>query len=249
MKQLVTRENRGGICILSLNRPEKLNAINAALIEALLSELTAALDRPDDRVILLRGEGRAFCTGNDLEASETQAVGGVTRVEVERHAEQLQAISRKLMLGSKPVVGAIHGWAVGAGFEWAINCDLTVWGRSARAFFPELGLGLFPTGGVISLLPRIVGLARAKEMFLLGEKYDAETLRALGLAGRVVPDELVLEEALAAAQRLLELPASAVARWKAALRQASTLTLEQTLDLEAQALVDLICQDAGLVQP
>ena len=243
MKQPVTREHRDGICILSLNRPEKLNAIDAALIAALNDALAAALERTEDRVILLRGEGRAFCAGNDLEASEAQAAGGIARSDVQAHAAALQGISRKLMLGDKPVVGAIHGWAVGAGFEWALNCDLTVWGEGARAFFPELGLGLFPTGGVLSLLPRVVGLARAREMFLLGEKYDAGTLHDLGLANRVVPDELVLEASLGMAERLLELPPAAVAGWKRALREASSLSLEGTLDLEADALVAAICRD------
>ncbi|KGE04379.1 enoyl-CoA hydratase/isomerase family protein [Pseudohaliea rubra] len=245
MKQAVTRENHSGVCILTLNRPEKLNAINARLVQEFGAALASALACPDDKVILLRGEGRAFCAGNDLEASEEQAAPGIDRGAVEAHAAALQEISRGLMLGDKPVVGAIHGWAVGAGFEWALNCDLTVWGQSTRAFFPELALGLFPTGGVLSLLPRTVGLARAREMFLLGEKYDADTLHALGLAGRVVSDERVFEEALAIAQRLLMLPGSAVARWKRAAHEAMTLTLDATLDREAEALVAAICEDGG----
>lgn len=245
MNQSVTREQRDGICILSLNRPDKLNAIDATMISDLNEALAVTLDCPDDRVILLRGEGRAFCSGNDLEASEAQAAGGIARADVQAHTDALQAISRKLTLGDKPVVGAIHGWAVGAGFEWALNCDLTVWGRCSRAFFPELGLGLFPTGGVLSLLPRVVGLARAREMFLLGEKYDALTLQSLGLANRVVPDEQVMETALGVAGQLLELPAHAVARWKRALHESLTLSIEETLDLEADALIAAICQHAS----
>lgn len=249
MNKSVTRENRDGICILSLNRPETLNAIDASLIHALHDALASALACSEDRVILLRGEGRAFCAGNDLKASEEHLAGGILRSDVETHADALQAISRKLMLGDKPVVGAIHGWAVGAGFEWALNCDLTVWGEGARAFFPELGLGLFPTGGVLSLLPRSVGLAKAREMLMLGEKYDAKTLLELGLAGRVVPDAQVQEEAMKLALRLLEVPPSAVARLKTALRQAATLTLEETLDLEAKALADAICAGGEVVAP
>lgn len=241
MTNEVLCERREGICILSLNRPDKLNAINAAMIDALNAALAKALTSATDRVILLRGEGRAFCAGNDLEASQEQAAVEVTTAQVSDHAAKLQAISRRLLLGGKPVVGAIHGWAAGAGFEWALNCDLTVWGRSTRAFFPELSLGLFPTGGALSLLPRFVGLAKAQEMMLLGEQYDAETLRELGLAGRVVADEAVFEEALSLARRLTALPPQAVARWKKALYTAATTSIEDTLDLEATALVEAIC--------
>jgi len=237
---LVTYENRGGVCVLSLNRPEKLNAINEPLIAALNEALDAALACDEDRVLLLRGEGRAFSAGNDLKASKEQTAKGVVPGELRDYAQRLQAVTQKLLLGGKPVVGAIQGWAVGAGFEWALNCDLAVWGRSARAFFPELTLGLFPTGGVSALLPGTVGLARAREMFLLGEKFTAEQLADMGLVTRVVDDEAVDTEAFKLAGKLLELSPAATALWKRAFVSAAIPDLERTLGLEADALVSAI---------
>ena len=86
------------------------------------------------------------------------------------------------------MIGAINGWAVGGGFEWAINCDFPIWAESARAFFPELKWGMFVTGGVSSLLPALAGLQTAREMMFLGERYDAKALLEKGVAWRVVPD-------------------------------------------------------------
>jgi enoyl-CoA hydratase/carnithine racemase len=240
MNDLVAYENRDGVCILSLNRPEKLNAINESLIVALNHALDAALARDEDRVLLLRGEGRAFSAGNDLDAGREQAAAGVRPDEVRAYARRLQAVSEKIMLGSKPVVGAIQGWAVGAGFEWALNCDLTVWGRSARAFFPELKLGLFPTGGVFSLLSGTVGLARAREMFLLGEQFSADQLASMGLVTRVVDDDTVDAEAVKLARKLMELPPEATARWKRTFASGAIPALERTLEIEAEALVSAI---------
>ena len=240
MTDLVTYENKAGVCILSLNRPEKLNAINEPLIIALNEALDAAIARDEDRVLLLRGEGRAFSAGNDLDASREQAAAGVRSDSVRTYAHRLQAISKKILLGPKPVVGAVQGWAVGAGFEWALNCDLTVWGRSAKAFFPELKLGLFPTGGVFSLLSGTVGIAKAREMFLLGEQFSADELSSMGLVTRVVDDEAVDPVAVELAQKLLELPADATARWKRAFASGAIPALERTLEIEAEALESAI---------
>ena len=100
--------------------------------------------------------------------------------------ESIQAVTRRLVLGDKPVVGAIHGWAVGGGLEWAINCDLAVFGAGTKCFFPEIRWGMFPTGGVTAILPRIVGLAKTRELLLLGETFDAGDALAMGLAWKVV---------------------------------------------------------------
>lgn len=237
MNAVVHLSVEAGIATVSLNRPEKLNAINRELIRGLRDALAAALADDRVRVILLCGEGRAFCAGNDLEATAAEAAGGFTRGDLEEHAAELQDITRHLCFGDRPVVGAIHGWAVGAGFEWALNCDFTVWGESARAFLPEIQLGVYPTGGALALLPRIVGLNKAREMFLLGERYGARELETLGLTTRVVPDAQVREEAQRLARRCLELPPQGVARLKRGLLETLHLDLEQTLQYEAAALV------------
>ena len=147
------------------------------------------------------------------------------------------------MLGSKPVVGAINGWAVGGGFEWAINCDFPIWAASATGFFPEVSLNIFVTGGVTSLLPALVGLTKAREMLFLGERYDAPALLALGVAWRVVPDEQLLEEANAIAARLAGLPPLATQAMKRVLNRAAVTDVRAALALETEATV------AGMLDP
>ena len=99
--------------------------------------------------------------------------------------DAIQQVTGEILDGDKPVVGAINGWAVGGGFEWAINCDFPIWGCSAQEFFPEVSLNLFVTGAVTTLLPAMVGLNKAREMLMLGDRYNADTLLELGVAWKV----------------------------------------------------------------
>ena len=104
-------------------------------------------------MVIFTGAGRAFCAGDDLKAHRHPE----TEAEARAWIEAIQQVTREIVLGRAPVIGAINGWAVGGGFEWAINCDFSIWARSARAFFPEVRWGWFVTGGVTSLLPARVG--------------------------------------------------------------------------------------------
>ena len=152
-------------------------------------------------------------------------------------ATALQDITREIVAGDKFVVGAIQGWAVGAGFEWAINCDFPIWAEGSRAFFPEMRWGLFPTGGITALLPRIVGLLKARELLLLGEKYDADQLLKMGIAWRVVAQTELLQEAMAVAQKIANLPPHAVSKLKQTMNHANLADLEETLQTEQKALM------------
>jgi enoyl-CoA hydratase/carnithine racemase len=151
--------------------------------------------------------------------------------------DELQSVTRAIVLGNKVVVGAINGWAVGGGFEWAINCDLPIWGESARAFFPELKWGMFVTGGVTSILPKIVGLTKAKEMIILGERYGAQELLELGLAWRVAADDRLMAEAEEVAGRIAELPPKAVTDFKRVISRASSQDVETAMALETEAAI------------
>src|SRR5205085_5324691 len=104
------------------------------------------------------------------------------------HVRAIQRVTEAICFSDKPVIGAINGWAVGGGFEWAINCGFPIWAESAKAFFPELKWGMFVTGGVTSLLPALVGRHAAREMMIFGERYDAKGLLEKGVAWRVVRD-------------------------------------------------------------
>ncbi len=240
MADVVLSEQKGKIRVLTLNRPERLNAINLELITAFRLALEAANADEHTHVLILQGAGRAFCTGNDLKDSADSFESDFDAQQADAHARELQEITRQLVMNDKIVIGAIRGWAVGAGFEWAINCDLTIWAEDAKAFFPELSWGLFATGGVMALLPRMVGIVRAREMLLLGEKYAAQDLLDLGIAWRVVPDAKVKETALEAAEQIAGLPATAVRLFKNTFNQAIFLNLEETLEAEVKALVTSI---------
>ena len=223
-----------GVATLTLNRPERLNALNATLLVDLCAALDAVL--ADDAVgaLVLRGAGRAFCSGDDLKDIENQTAG---EAETRAFIESIQNVSRRLVLGDKVVVGAIHGWAVGGGLEWAINCDLAVFAESTKCFFPEIRWGMFPTGGVTAILPRIVGLAKARELMLLGETFGAAEAHEMGLAWRVVPDDAVFETAHETAARIAALPQAAVRELKRVLNRAGGLDIEGALALETEATV------------
>lgn len=240
MNDLVLTELRHGICTLTLNRQERLNAINAPLVTALRLALARANDDEAVRVIVLRGAGRAFCSGNDLKETAGFLAGRPDAGLVDGHGQELQEITRLIVGTDRIVIGAIHGWAVGAGFEWALNCDFTIWADDCRAFFPEISWGLFATGGVTTLLPRIVGASKAREMLLLGDKYRASELLELGIAWKVVPEAQILESAHVLARRILALPRAAVGRFKRTYQRALFMDLEQTLDAEVRALTESV---------
>src|SRR3954465_9562727 len=182
--------NDEGVRTITLNRPDSLNAMNDALVRAVSRAFRDASGDAATNVIILTGAGRAFCAGDD----RREHVHPETEAEAREFVEAIQDPTRATVLGDKPVVGAINGWAVGGGFEWAINCDFSIWAESARAFFPEVSLNLFVTGGVTALLPALVGLNRAREMLFFGERFDAAALLELGVAWRVVPDGELLQE-------------------------------------------------------
>ena len=247
MSNTVLYSTQSGIATISLNRPKRLNAINPELLKTLHDAIQAANDDDNVRVILLRGQGRAFCAGDDLKEFDQQ-VG--TESETRAYIENIQNISRGLCLNQKMVVGAIHGWAVGGGLEWVINCDFVVMARTTRFFFPEISLGIFVTGGVTKLLVEQIGLSRAREMILLGEKYAATDALRLGFDWRIVEDSQVFEVGNDLAKRITALPINPVRNLKRVMRESSTLTLEQTLILETKATVEgfLDPQSAELVR-
>jgi enoyl-CoA hydratase/carnithine racemase len=228
-----------GVRTISLNRPNSLNAMNRALIDDVAKAFDDANACPATKVIIFTGEGRAFCAGDD----RREHVHPESETEARDLVDAIQRATRAITFGAKPVVGAINGWAVGGGFEWAINCDFPIWAESARAFFPETSLGVFVTGAVTSLLPALVGLQKARELLFLGEKQDARSLLHMGLAWRVVPDAQLRDEANQVAARLADLPQAAVRRMKRALNISAVCDIERALAVETEATV------AGFLDP
>ncbi len=228
-----------GVRTLTLNRPDNLNAMNRQLIEDVAQAFTDANADNATRAIIFTGAGRAFCAGDDRH----EHVHPENEAQARALVDAIQQATRSIVFGAKPVVGAINGWAVGGGFEWAINCDFPIWAKSAKAFFPEVSLNLFVTGAVTSLLPALVGLNKAKEMLLLGQRYDAEELARIGVAWRVVDDAALHNEAFELATKLAALPTLSVRAMKRVLNQISTTDLNRALALETEATI------AGFLDP
>jgi enoyl-CoA hydratase/carnithine racemase len=231
--------NGNGVRTIALNRPDRLNAMNRRLIDDVARAFDDANADRATRVILFTGTGRAFCAGDD----RREHVHPENEAEARDLVDAIQRATVSIVLGDKPVVGAINGWAVGGGFEWAINCDFPIWAESAKAFFPEVSLNLFVTGAVTSLLPALVGLNKAREMLMLGDRYSAADLLEIGLAWRVVGDDTLMDEAHLVAKRLSELPALSVRAMKRVLNRSASCDLNLALRLETEATI------AGFLDP
>lgn len=228
-----------GVRTIWLNRPKSMNAMNRRLIEDVALAFDDANRDPDTRAIIFTGEGRAFCAGDDRHEHTHPA----NEAEARALVDAIQRATVAIVFGAKPVVGAINGWAVGGGFEWAINCDFPIWAESARAFFPEVSLNLFVTGAVTQILPALVGPVKAREMLFLGQRYSAAELKEAGVAWKVVPDAELMAEAQATAAKLAALPTLSTRAMKRVLNQATTGGLHQALQLETDATV------AGFLDP
>ncbi len=228
-----------GVRTITLNRPERLNAMNRQLIDDVADAFTDAHEDAGTKSIIFTGAGRAFCAGDD----RREHVQPKDEAEARDLVDAIQRATKAIIFGTKPVVGAINGWAVGGGFEWAINCDFPIWAVSAKGFFPEVSLNIFVTGAVTSFLPALVGLLKAREMLFLGERYEASALQQLGVAWRVVPDSELMATASEVASRLAALPSLAAGAMKRVLNQTASTDLEAALRLETEATV------AGFLDP
>ena len=222
-----------GVRTISLNRPDSLNAMNRQLIDDVAHAFDDANADDATRVIIFTGEGRAFCAGDD----RRQHVHPESEADARDLVNAIQRATRAIVFGAKPVVGAINGWAVGGGFEWAINCDFPIWAQSAKGFFPEVSLNVFVTGAVTSLLPALAGLHKAREMLFLGKRYEAQELEKIGVAWRVVSDDRLRGEALAVAGELSRLPPLSVRAMKRVLNQCAMSDLNKAIELETEATV------------
>ena len=234
MSATVLTELKNGVRTLVLNRPHRLNAINADLVRDLGAALAHAHADAATRVVVLRGAGRAFCSGDDLVEFGEQAR---SEAAARRFLRDLQEVSRLIVLGEKVVVGAVHGWAVGGGFEWLTNCDIVLMAEGTRCFFPETRFGMVVTGGATTLLARIVGRQRARALILSGERIDAASAQAMGLVWRVLPEARLFDEAQALAERLGAMPARGLRDAKLLTGQIDRAAFEEALAREAEVVL------------
>ena len=226
---------KGKIGIVTLNRPERLNAIGKELLSDLHEALNLAQHDASTQVIVITGAGRAFCAGDDLKEFSEQTQSEASIAET---CQSIQQITRDMMFGPKLVVGAMHGYAVGGGFEWLLNCDFVVASDELVCFFPEMSLGHFVTGAVTHLLPRAIGYQRAMELIVLGDRQSAAELKALGLVNRVVPLEKLMETALEVADKFASKSRFATTRLKRVMTTQLDQQVSTALEIELQVAME-----------
>ena len=219
-------DRRAGVHVLTLNRPDRLNALTVGLHAALMQALDAADADEGCRAVLLLGAGRGFCAGQDLAEVGPDADLGVA---LDR---QFNPLIRRIRALPLPVVCAVQGVAAGAGANIALACDIVLAGHSARFTQAFVRIGLIPDSGGTWTLPRLAGDARARGMALLGETVSGSDAAAWGLVWRALPDEDLLPEAERIAAHLATQPTQALALTKQAMNASGGHTLDQQLDLE-----------------
>jgi 2-(1,2-epoxy-1,2-dihydrophenyl)acetyl-CoA isomerase len=232
-EQLIV-DRDGAVATVRLNYPEKLNALSETMLRELLDELGALSADRSVRAIVLTGEGRGFCVGADLAAlQDLYSTGEKPKLSgfLERGYNRLIPL---VTHAPKPVVAAVNGVAAGAGMSLALACDLRIASDAATFTTAFVRIGLVPDSGMFYSLPRAVGAARALELAITSDRVDAATALAIGLVNRVVPAADLAEEARALAERLADMPTTAVGLIKGLFHEGSRLSLEETMHREAE---------------
>jgi len=228
----------GGVAILTLNRPDRLNSFTRAMHLEVRDALARVQADQSVRVLVLTGAGRGFCAGQDL--ADRAVDPGAPSVDLGASVEEFYA---PLVLTLKnlpmPVICAVNGVAAGAGANLALACDIVLAAQSASFIEAFSKLGLIPDTGGTWHLPRLIGPARAMGLAMLGEKLSAEKAEAWGLIWRCVPDETLMDEALAMAQHFAAAPTKGLAFTKRAFQASYANTLAQQLQLEADMMREL----------
>ena len=228
MQEVLLIETRGATRLLTMNRPAKLNALNADLVKALTDALQHV--QRDDAVaaVVLAGAGRAFCAGADT--SVARPLTAENRKNLVRHADDNIALPKLLARIDKPVIAAVHGYALGAGCGLAFGSDLVVAAESARFGYPELKAGL--TASTVSAhAVHLMGRKIAFELLTLCENIMPQRAYELGLVNRVVPDDQLLPSAMAMAEVMAKWNLESLAQTKRTFHRAASLDLEQALEM------------------
>ena len=239
-------ELKDGIAWIRLNRPEVRNAVTARGVQEFVRLLQDAADDQDVRVIIISSVGEDFCAGEDLKIAldefqliRTGEIHPILDI-IEDITENLQEIPRIIRKARKVVVAAVRGFAVGGGFEIALDCDLIVAADTTKFGFPEGNAGMTITGGATKLLPMMIGLNKAREMVLTGEFIDAAEAFRLGLVNRVVPFGEEEAEAERLARVIMTRAPLAVAHHKRMLQNAIEAGFEATLETEKQTITGML---------
>jgi enoyl-CoA hydratase len=228
--EMVNYERKDGIIVISLNRPQVLNAINGALSRDFLAALKEAEADTETNVVVIRGEGRAFCAGFDL----SQSGSPERQVPLEHQRDTGQNITRVMMGMSKIVIAAVHGYAVGAGLEWTMGADLRVVAEGTQFGATETNVGQTVTNAGTKLLTHYIGLAKAKELYFTNEFMDAEEANRLGYVNELVPLDQLESATMEMAKRINENSGLSLMLTKDAVNRSLSMSIEETLQMESR---------------
>ncbi len=219
------------VALIRLNRPEMMNALEAALAKDLVDAVRHAGADPDIGAIVLTGTGKVFSSGGDL----SRLMQGFELVEGRQWLKDGYGQILELTRVGKPVLAAVNGYAVGAGFSLALMCDLIYAAESAKFGMAFVKVGAIPDCGALYFLPRLVGLQKAKELVFSGSNISASEAKRVGIVNDLFADEDLLDKTIALAAQLAEGPAVALAQAKEILNASSSLSLDQVMELEIYA--------------
>ncbi len=238
MGACISWENRSGIGILTLNRPEKHNALDDQLVREIGDAIEACQTDDSVKVLVIQGAGKSFCSGGDLKGNSFLTAGSI------REREQCLKMLHRIPLGLRklpqPVIGAIHGMAVGGGMDLALNCDIRIASTDAKFGMLFGQIGLMPDGGGSYQLPRLVGTAKALELLFTGDLIDAQEALRIGVVNQVVPREELEEKTLKLAGRLAKGALQAYRITKETVYKSMGLDLQMALDQEIAGQVFLM---------
>lgn len=227
---LVLYDVADNIATLTLNRPEKLNAFNPEMLDRWVAHLEAAQADEAVRVIVLTGAGKGFCSGGDVEKMGVDETNTPLKIK-ERLRQGVQRIPALLSRIDKPVIAAINGVAAGAGLDLALMCDMRFAATNARLAETYSRVGLVPGAGGAYFLPRLVGVAKALEMFWGAEFVEADEALRLGLVNRVFPDDELMQRTREFALKIAGMPPLSIRLIKRAVYQSLDTDLATSLDL------------------
>jgi len=228
MANTVILEKKENIAIVKFNRPKSLNAVIDEMLLDFVTVMGEVKNDPTLKVVIITGEGRAFCAGADTK----EQVAPRNLHQYREHSQWMQNVTRAIVGLGKPTIAAVKGYAVGEGMEFSLNCDIRIVAEGTKVGFPESRVGATVTNGGTYYLPRIVGLSKAKEMMLTGELIDAQEAYRIGYANKVVPLDKLDEEALAMAKKIASNYELEVQLQKEMIDAGLDNSLEKTLALE-----------------
>ncbi len=231
----ITTEIKDKIAFLRLNRPEVFNSFNREMALLLQKELDACEKNPEIRAIVLTGEGKAFCAGQDLKEVTSPEINPGFKKILEEHYNPIISRIRKI---EKPIIAAVNGVAAGAGANIALACDVVVASENASFIQAFSKIGLVPDSGGTFFLPRLIGFQKASALMMLGDKVSAKEAGQLGMVYKVVSAENFIEEVNVLATTLSNMPTKALGLTKRLLNKSMTNSLEEQLDLEGKLQIE-----------